>query len=58
MNVPKGTYHVQCHVTYTHNRYNMFKTCITWTQIVISYPKVKTNGAKSKLGEKIAAMFS
>lgn len=57
MNVPKGTYHAQFHVTYTHNRYNMFKTWITWIQIVINYPKVKTNGAKSKLWKKLQLYF-
>jgi hypothetical protein len=33
------------------------KTCITWTQIVFRYQKVKTNGAKGKLRKKITTIL-
>jgi hypothetical protein len=35
----------------------MSKICITWTQNVFRYHKVKTNGAKGRLEEKIAALL-
>jgi hypothetical protein len=35
----------------------MSKTCITWTQNMIRYHKVKTKGAKGRLGEKIATIL-
>jgi hypothetical protein len=35
----------------------MSKTCITWTQNVFRYHKVKTNGAKGRLEENIAALL-
>jgi hypothetical protein len=38
---------------YIQDAHNMCKTCITWTQNVFRYQKVKTNGAKGRLGEKI-----
>ncbi len=39
--------------------HDMFKTCITWTQNVFRYHKVKTNKVKAKgrLGEKITAVL-
>jgi hypothetical protein len=35
----------------------MSKTGITWTQNVFRYHKVKTNGAKGRLGKTIAAVL-
>jgi hypothetical protein len=35
----------------------MSKTGITWTQNVIRYHQVKTNGARGRLEEKIAAVI-
>jgi len=42
---------------HTLNIHNMFETCITWTQNVFRYHKVKTNGTKGRLEEKIAALL-
>jgi len=42
---------------HTLNTHNTSKTCITWTQNVFRYHKVKTNGAKGRLWEKIAAVL-
>ncbi len=42
---------------HTLNTHNQSKTCITWTQNVFRYHEVKTNGAKGRLGEKIAAVI-
>ncbi len=42
---------------HTFNTRNMSKTWTTWTQNVFRYHKVKINGAKGRLSEKIIAIF-
>jgi hypothetical protein len=42
---------------HTYNTHNMSKTCITWTQNVFRYHKVKINKAKGRLSEKIVAIL-
>jgi hypothetical protein len=42
---------------YTLNIHNMFKTCITWTQNMFRYHKIKKMGAKGRLRGKITIII-
>jgi len=50
-------YNMPSDMLHAPDTHNMSKTCITWTQNVIRNCKVKTKGAKGRLGEKIAAVL-
>jgi len=53
----QGAHNTPSDMLHTFNTHNMSKTCITWTQNVFRYHNVKTNGAKGRLEENIAAVL-
>jgi hypothetical protein len=50
-------YNMPSDMLHTPNTHNKFKTCITWTQNMFWYHKVKTKGRKGRLRETIVIIF-